>query len=521
MQVGVRPPQNRRARPRGGHPRPPSGVFPVPRGPGGDATGDDGGSPLIRVRDLKVWFHLRRSLLRELTGRSSLWVRAVDGVSFDVKRGEVFCLVGESGCGKTTTGKALLRLVDATEGDVFFEIPTDEYRKYEALRSAGGPDAAAQIDALRRKYSFSWKEQLPWDTRQILIWFGAVAAAFILGVGLSVFAAAVIPGALVDSGFILGASLLCGLLIGVIASLPPTRPSARTPAILALLAILAFNLIPIVAALGWPSSLPNPPSDPLGIWAAVWGAASFGGCRAEPGAGVRLPLPAGAERRPTPAGLDRGGVGPRARLHRRGRAGLDARRVDPDRDPSAHDGPQGETRLDVPLHHARPEPRMDLGRSDRGHVSRQDRRGRDRRAGHLPSEASVHPGPHLGRPESRSEASREAHDPEGRTAGRREHPERMPLSSPLPPRVREVRMERRRDRGRTHGSLGRRTLAGIRRNPTARPGDRLARNGSGHVSGNGRRNAPSGRVREPEFAARPEGNRGCPGDRRCRPRHAA
>ena len=222
-----------------------------------------------------MWFHLRRSLLRELTGRSSLWVRAVDGVSFDVKRGEVFCLVGESGCGKTTTGKALLRLVDATEGDVFFEIPTDEYRKYEALRSAGGPDAAAQIDALRRKYSFSWKEQLPWDTRQILIWFGAVAAAFILGVGLSVFAAAVIPGALVDSGFILGASLLCGLLIGVIASLPPTRPSARTPAILALLAILAFNLIPIVAALGWPSSLPNPPSDPLGIWAAVWGAASF------------------------------------------------------------------------------------------------------------------------------------------------------------------------------------------------------------------------------------------------------
>src|SRR5207253_4480337 len=141
--------------------------------------------------------------------------------------------------------------------------------------SAGGPDAAAQIDALRRKYSFSWKEQLPWDTRQILIWFGAVAAAFILGVGLSVFAAAVIPGALVDSGFILGASLLCGLLIGVIASLPPTRPSTRTPAGLALLSILAFNLLPIVAATGWPATLPNAPSDALGIWARVWGSATF------------------------------------------------------------------------------------------------------------------------------------------------------------------------------------------------------------------------------------------------------
>src|SRR5437870_1006735 len=264
------------ARPRGGYAGPSRGVFPVPRGIGGAATDDHDGNPLIRVRDLKVYFPLRRGLLRELAGRSSLWVRAVDGVSFDVKRGEVFCLVGESGCGKTTTGKALLRLVDATEGDVFFEIPREEYRKYEALRSAGGPDAAAQIDALRRKSSFSWKEQLPWHPRQILIWFGAVAAAFILGVGLSVFAAAVIPGALVDSGFILGASLLCGLLIGVIASLPPTRPSARTPAILALLAIVAFNLIPIVAALGWPSSLSYPPSDPLGSCAAAVHASAFG-----------------------------------------------------------------------------------------------------------------------------------------------------------------------------------------------------------------------------------------------------
>jgi len=204
-----------------------------------------------------------------------LWVRAVDGVSFDVKRGEVFCLVGESGCGKTTTGKALLRLVDATEGDVFFEIPTEEYRKYEELRSTGGPDAAARIDALRRKYSFSWKEQLAWDNRQLLVWLGAVAAAFILGLGLPVFAAAAIPGSLVDNDFILGASLLCGVLIGIVASLPPTRPSARTPAILALLAILAFNLVPIMAALGWPSSLPDAPSDPFSIWATVWGAASF------------------------------------------------------------------------------------------------------------------------------------------------------------------------------------------------------------------------------------------------------
>src|SRR5436309_2464610 len=191
------------ARPRGRYARPSGGVFPLSRGIGGAATDDHDGSPLIRVRDLKVYFPLRRGLLRELAGHASLWVRAVDGVSFDVKRGEVFCLVGESGCGKTTTGKALLRLVDATEGDVFFEIPTEEYRRYEELRSQDTPDAAARIDAIRRKYSFSWKEQLAWDTRQILTWLGAVAAAFVLGLGLPAFVAAAIPGALVNAGLII------------------------------------------------------------------------------------------------------------------------------------------------------------------------------------------------------------------------------------------------------------------------------------------------------------------------------
>jgi oligopeptide/dipeptide ABC transporter ATP-binding protein len=199
----------------------------------------------------------------------------VDGVSFDVKRGEIFCLVGESGCGKTTTGKALLRLVDATEGDVFFEIPEAEYRRYEELQSRGGPDAAAQIDAIRRKYSFSWTEQLPWDQRQLLTLIGAIAAGFVLGLGIPAIAAALIPKALVNGGFLVGASILCGLLTGTVGSLPPTRPSTRTPALLALLSILAFNLSALVAALGFPGALPNRPPDAFGSFAAVWGAASL------------------------------------------------------------------------------------------------------------------------------------------------------------------------------------------------------------------------------------------------------
>ncbi len=63
--------------------------------------------PLLRVRDYKVYFPIRRGLLRRTAG----YVRAVDGISFDLAQGRTLALVGESGCGKTTTGKALVQLL--------------------------------------------------------------------------------------------------------------------------------------------------------------------------------------------------------------------------------------------------------------------------------------------------------------------------------------------------------------------------------------------------------------------------
>ncbi|MEM7249745.1 MAG: ABC transporter ATP-binding protein, partial [Acidobacteriota bacterium] len=69
---------------------------------------DPEGDPLLVVEDLKVHFPIRRGLLSRVRG----WVKAVDGVSFKVWKGQTLGLVGESGCGKTTTGRALLRLLE-------------------------------------------------------------------------------------------------------------------------------------------------------------------------------------------------------------------------------------------------------------------------------------------------------------------------------------------------------------------------------------------------------------------------
>ena len=73
---------------------------------------------LVRVEDLKVHFPITQGLLLQ---RQVGAVRAVDGLTFDIRRGETLDLVGESGCGKSTTGRALLQLQKPTSGHVFFE----------------------------------------------------------------------------------------------------------------------------------------------------------------------------------------------------------------------------------------------------------------------------------------------------------------------------------------------------------------------------------------------------------------
>jgi peptide/nickel transport system ATP-binding protein len=73
-------------------------------------------APLLDVRELRKEFPIRQGLLRRRVGE----VRAVDGVSFHIDRGETLSLVGESGCGKTTTARCILRAIEPTAGQIIF-----------------------------------------------------------------------------------------------------------------------------------------------------------------------------------------------------------------------------------------------------------------------------------------------------------------------------------------------------------------------------------------------------------------
>ena len=167
-------------------------------------------------------------------------------MDLDIRRGEVFCLVGESGCGKTSTGKAILKLVEATDGDILLEMPQEDARTYDEARTRpDDPRSREALDGVRRKYSVTWKENLPWAAGQILIFVLAILAATFLAIFVPSLALGVLRDPFASPWPIIGFCLSIGLILGSVGSLPPTRISRRTRVIVALLTLGSVVIAPV------------------------------------------------------------------------------------------------------------------------------------------------------------------------------------------------------------------------------------------------------------------------------------
>lgn len=86
---------------------------------------------LVEIQNLKKYYPVQQGLFNKVVG----YVKAVDGISFSINKGEILGLVGETGCGKTTTGRSLLRAIEPTDGKVLFRFNADDVVDFTSLSS--------------------------------------------------------------------------------------------------------------------------------------------------------------------------------------------------------------------------------------------------------------------------------------------------------------------------------------------------------------------------------------------------
>ncbi len=216
--------------------------------------------PYLALRDFRVWFSKRRGFFESLRRSEPGYVRAVDGIDVTIGKGEIYCLVGESGCGKTTTGKGILQLVEPTGGDVFLNPTAAELARYDATEKK---KADTFVHDLREKKSLTYKEEVvrstfDWIRLAILIAVGAFLGVGMAFMGILDLRALGIPAA---EAF---AYLLVGVGVAFTATLPGNKLSRRVPYVLAIVSIPATMFTQILA-------LAPQPFD-LGAAFATWAA---------------------------------------------------------------------------------------------------------------------------------------------------------------------------------------------------------------------------------------------------------
>ena len=104
---------------------------------------------LLKTIDLKKYYPIRGGVLKRTIGE----VKAVDSVSLEIREGECFGLVGESGCGKTTYGKTIIRLLKPTAGHIYFDLPDDIMEEIDKLENSG--KKSKELERLRREYDLA------------------------------------------------------------------------------------------------------------------------------------------------------------------------------------------------------------------------------------------------------------------------------------------------------------------------------------------------------------------------------
>jgi len=212
--------------------------------------------PYLALRGFQVWFQKRRGFLEALRRSDPGNIRAVDGIDVTIGKGEIYCLVGESGCGKTTTGKGILRLVEPTGGDVFLNPTPAELADYEHARDSADKTT---FDAFRARRSLIYKETVhrkPLDyVRHLVLAAAGALVGILVAFGIILGLRAVGVGAAEPLAY-----AVLGAVVGSAGTIPWVKMSRRVPLALGLATIPA-SVVAQVLSVGAAQGAAGAPTD--------------------------------------------------------------------------------------------------------------------------------------------------------------------------------------------------------------------------------------------------------------------